>query len=122
MFFRGVLCNLLVCLAIWMCARLTSDVAKFLVIFAAITAFITSGFEHVVANMTTYTIGIASGMSDATVPLMAGNLLWVGLGNLVGGALLVGLVYWIVGGRPRMAAPAENSHYENPQYASAVSA
>ncbi|WP_394551760.1 formate/nitrite transporter family protein [Agromyces sp. MMS24-JH15] len=104
LFVRGVLCNLLVCLAIWMCARLTNEVVKVIVIFAAILAFITSGFEHVVANMTTYAIGLFSGVEDATLALFANNLLWVGLGNLVGGAMIVGLGYWVVGGRPKTAA------------------
>ncbi|MCT9001460.1 formate/nitrite transporter family protein [Microbacterium memoriense] len=107
---RGILCNVLVCLAIWMCARVHSDVTKLLLIFAAILAFISSGFEHVVANMTTYGIGLFSGDPNATLGLFAGNLLWVGLGNLIGGAVIVGLGYWIIGGSPRrdrIAASAE---------------
>ncbi len=78
-----------------------SDVAKILLIFAAILAFISSGFEHVVANMTTYGIGLFSGDPNATWPLFGTNLLWVGLGNLVGGALIVGVGYWVIGGSPR---------------------
>ncbi|GAB3155400.1 formate/nitrite transporter family protein [Microbacterium neimengense] len=111
LFVRGALCNLLVCLAIWMCARLSSDGAKLAVIFCAILAFITSGFEHVVANMTTYTIGLATGVPDATWGHFGTNLLWVGLGNLFGGAVLVGLVYWFIGGSPRLteAAVAQES-------------
>ncbi|WP_242089742.1 formate/nitrite transporter family protein, partial [Microbacterium lacticum] len=101
LFVRGILCNLLVCLAIWMCARVRSDVAKILLIFAAILAFISSGFEHVVANMTTYGIGLVSGDPNATWALFGTNLLWVGLGNLVGGALIVGVGYWVIGGSPR---------------------
>lgn len=103
LFVRGILCNVLVCLAIWMCARVRSDVARILLIFAAILAFISSGFEHVVANMTTYGIGLLSGDENATWGLFAGNLLWVGLGNLVGGAVIVGLGYWVIGGSPRRA-------------------
>jgi len=101
LFVRGVLCNVLVCLAIWMCARLTTDGPKLAVIFWALLAFIASGFEHVVANMTTYAIGITSGYDGATWDLFGRNLLWVGLGNLVGGALLVGVAYWFVAGSPR---------------------
>lgn len=104
LFVRGILCNVLVCLAIWMCARVRSDVAKILLIFAAILAFISSGFEHVVANMTTYGIGLFSDDPHFTWGLFANNMLWVGLGNLVGGGIVVGLGYWIVGGRPRVAA------------------
>ncbi|APZ34151.1 formate/nitrite transporter [Microbacterium aurum] len=106
LFVRGILCNLLVCLAIWMCARVRSDVAKILLIVAAILAFISSGFEHVVANMTTYAIGLFTGDPNATLGLFASNMLWVGLGNLVGGGVIVGLGYWIIGGSPRMPAAA----------------
>ncbi len=106
LFFRGMLCNFLVCLAIWMCARLTSDGAKLVVIFWALLAFIASGFEHVIANMTTYSIGLFSGLEGATIGHFATNLLWVGLGNLVGGAFLVGVAYWVVAGSPRIVAAA----------------
>lgn len=98
---RGILCNILVCLAIWMCNRLTTDGPKLAVIFWALLAFIASGFEHVVANMTTYSIGLFGGYDDATWQLFGGNLLWVGLGNLIGGALFIGAAYWFVGGSPR---------------------
>ncbi|SDQ14152.1 formate/nitrite transporter family protein [Microbacterium sp. cf332] len=104
LFVRGILCNVLVCLAIWMTVRLRSETARLVVVFAAILAFITSGFEHVVANMTTFTIGLLSGDPSATVPLFALNLVCVGAGNLVGGALVVGAGYWFVGGSPTLTA------------------
>ncbi|MCV2394897.1 formate/nitrite transporter family protein [Actinotalea sp. M2MS4P-6] len=97
---RGILCNLLVCLAVWSANRLTSEVAKIIVIFACVMVFITSGFEHVVANMTTFSIGLYQGLPDATVAEFARNILAVGLGNTIGGALLVGASY-SVGSRPR---------------------
>lgn len=112
LFVRGILCNVLVCLAIWMCARVRSDVAKILLIFAAILAFISSGFEHVVANMTTYGIGLFSGDPNATWALFGNNILWVGLGNLVGGAIIVGLGYWVIGGSPRIITDADARHPE----------
>jgi len=101
LFVRGILCNVLVCLAIWMAARSTTDGPKLVVIFWALLAFITSGFEHVVANMTTFTLGLATGVPSATWLAFGTNMLWVGLGNLVGGAAVVGLAYWVVGGSPR---------------------
>ncbi len=100
---RGILCNVLVCLAIWMTVRMRSEAGRVLVIFAAILAFISSGFEHVVANMTTYTIGLVTGDPSATWALFGSNLLWVGLGNLIGGGLIVGAGYWFIGGSPRGA-------------------
>ncbi|MBD7956717.1 formate/nitrite transporter family protein [Microbacterium sp. Sa4CUA7] len=109
LFLRGILCNVLVCLAIWMCARLTTDGPKIAVILLAILAFIASGFEHVVANMTTYALGMMLGVGDATWAHFGSNMLWVGLGNLVGGALLVGMAYWFVGGSPRAERPRESA-------------
>ncbi|MFB8892920.1 formate/nitrite transporter family protein [Microbacterium plantarum] len=108
LFVRGILCNVLVCIAIWMTVRLRSETARILVVFAAILAFITSGFEHVVANMTTFTIGLLSGDPSATVGGFALNLLLVGTGNLVGGGLVVGAGYWFVGGSPRLADASAN--------------
>lgn len=100
LFLRGVLCNVFVCLGIWMCARVTSDGVKIALLFTSLLAFVASGFEHVVANMTTYTLGLFAGIEDASLALFAGNLLWVGLGNLVGGAVVVGVAYWVIGGSP----------------------
>lgn len=90
LFFRGILCNLMVCLAIWCAGRLQSEVAKIIVIFACVMVFITSGFDHVVANMTTFSLGLFGGLPEVTVAEFARNVLFVGLGNLVGGGLLVG--------------------------------
>lgn len=109
LFFRGVLCNLLVCAAIWACGRLRSEAGKAIVLFWAILAFIASGFEHVVANMTTFSLGLLGGLGPTTWADFARNLTWVGLGNLVGGALVVGLAYVVVAGPARDAgrgAPA----------------
>jgi len=103
LFVRGVLCNVLVCLAVWMCARLKSDVAKILVIVSALLPFVASGFEHVVANLSTFSIGLLTGAAHASWGAFAGNILWVGLGNLLGG-MLVGIAYWFVGGSPRVSA------------------
>ena len=108
LFVRGILCNVLVCVAIWMTVRLRSESARILVVFAAILAFITSGFEHVVANMTTFTIGLLSSDPSASVGGFALNLLLVGAGNLVGGGLVVGAGYWFVGGSPRLADASAN--------------
>ncbi|UZN02474.1 formate/nitrite transporter family protein [Cellulomonas sp. S1-8] len=90
---RGVLCNLLVCLAVWCWARLTSEIAGIMAVFGCVLVFITSGFEHVVANMTTLSLGLYGGLPHATVAEFARNIAAVGLGNTLGGALLVGAAY-----------------------------
>ncbi|MCR6488942.1 formate/nitrite transporter family protein [Amycolatopsis sp. OK19-0408] len=97
LFFRGVLCNFLVCLAVWMAARTKSDGAKLALIFWCLLAFIGSGFEHVVANMTVFSLGMFEDVPGATVGVFAFNLALVGLGNLVGGGLLVGAGYGFLG-------------------------
>jgi nitrite transporter NirC len=99
LFFRGVLCNFLVCLAVWMAARTKSDGAKLMLIFWGILAFIASGFEHVVANMTYFSLGMFEHVPGATAGAFVDNLAVVGLGNLVGGCLLVGAVYGFLGRR-----------------------
>jgi len=96
---RGVLCNVLVCLAVWLCmgARSVSD--KILAILFPISAFVACGFEHSVANMYFLPVGIALSRGTAD-PIALGdallNLQWVTLGNLFGGTILVALVYWFV--------------------------
>jgi nitrite transporter NirC len=97
LFFRGVLCNFLVCLAVWMAARTTADGAKLAVLFWGLLAFICSGFEHVVANMTGFSLALLEHTPGATAGAFAHNLLLVGLGNLVGGMLLVGAAYGVLG-------------------------
>jgi len=93
---RAALCNWLVCLAIWTSARTTSDAAKCILIFWCLFAFIASGFEHSVANMTVLSIALL-GDHPTTVSLagMAYNLCWVTIGNIIGGAVFVGLGYWL---------------------------
>lgn len=114
-FTRGILCNALVVLAIWLCfsARTTTD--KILAIIFPITAFVASGFEHSIANMYFIPMGIAlKGQPSvvAAAKTMSGaqpvltNLTWWGfafknllpvtIGNIIGGGLLVGLAYWSV--------------------------
>lgn len=98
LFVRGILCNILVCLAIWCSNRLQSEAGKAIAIFWCLLAFISSGFEHVVANMTTYSIGLFTGGGLTTWGDFGRNLLLVGLGNFVGAAVIVGLGYLVATG------------------------
>jgi nitrite transporter NirC len=96
LFFRAVLCNWLVCLAVWSAMRTQNEVAKLLMIFWCLFAFIGAGFEHSVANMTLLGIGLAQHHSDAVSWAgFAHNLIPVTIGNVVGGALFVGGTYWL---------------------------
>jgi nitrite transporter NirC len=105
LFFRGVLCNFLVCLAVWTAARTKSDGAKLTLIFWCLLAFIGSGFEHVVANMTVFSLGMFENVPDATFGAFAANMVLVGLGNLVGGGVLVGAGYGFLGNSAPAAEP-----------------
>ncbi|MGR5130747.1 formate/nitrite transporter family protein [Vibrio alfacsensis] len=102
-FFRGVLCNVLVCMAVWMALAGRSVVDKVAAIVFPISAFVAAGFEHSIANM--YFIPLAMMLqSSGTVEVadsvstlgFLGNLLPVILGNLVGGSVFVGLVYHVI--------------------------
>jgi nitrite transporter NirC len=94
LFWRAVLCNLLVCLALWMASRTRSDAAKLAVLWWALLAFVASGFEHSIANMTLFSLGVFEG--SATWGQLAANLAWTVPGNIVGGGVLVGLAYaWL---------------------------
>lgn len=96
---RGVLCNVLVCLAVWLCMAARSVADKILAIVFPISAFVACGFEHSVANMFFLPLGIALTASGSDPIAWTGawvNLALVTLGNIIGGTGLVALVYWFV--------------------------
>ena len=98
-FARGVLCNVLVCLAVWLCMGARSVADKILAIVFPISAFVACGFEHSVANMFFLPLGIALTAGSAAPLSLAGavsNLALVTLGNMIGGTVLVALVYWFI--------------------------
>jgi len=106
-FFRGALCNVLVCLAIWMAAAGRSVVDKVVAIVPPIAAFVALGFEHSIANMFFFPLAIGLLAADPALGelpgaqaigwiAMARNLAPVIAGNLVGGSVLVALVYWVI--------------------------
>lgn len=102
LFARGILCNFLVCLAVWCAGRATSDSGKLIMIFWCLFAFITTGFEHSIANMTLFTVALLQPVHEA---VSAGgfiyNLAIVTLGNIAGGALFVAVPYYIAGRRDK---------------------
>jgi len=98
---RSTLCNWLVCLALWMAERTQSDTAKIIIISWTLFAFIASGYEHSVANMTLLSISLL-GEHPETISFsgMAFNLAWVTLGNIIGGSLFMGCGYWLAASWP----------------------
>ncbi len=108
-FLLGVLCNVLVCLAVWMAMAGRSVVDKAVAVIPPVMAFVAAGFEHSIANMylmplamlvQTFGPTAAAGTPLITWSGMAGNLLPVIAGNLLGGSVLVGLTYHLIY-RPR---------------------
>lgn len=90
LFLRGVLCNFMVCLAVLTNTRMKSESGKLVVMFCTIMAFVISGFEHCVANMGTFSIAYML-FGGLDLFLVAKNMVFVTLGNIVGGALLLAL-------------------------------
>jgi formate transporter len=110
----GIMCNALVCLAVWMCFSARTTIDRVVTIVPPVTAFVAAGFEHCIANV--YFIPMALfikagaggafwdsiGKTAADYPALTwtnflfGNLIPVTAGNLIGGSLLVGAVYWYV--------------------------
>ena len=120
----SILCNVLVCLAVWMCFGARTITDKVMVIVPPIAAFVAAGFEHCVANMYLLPFGLAikywgdasfwtrTGLSpEAYAALTPENVLqnisMATLGNLIGGSLLVGIVYWFVYLRPRLRTSSQ---------------
>ena len=107
-FVRAILANALVCLAVWLATGGRSVVDKVVAIVPAIAAFVAAGFEHSVANMYFIPAGmliqervtLPAGVEPADVEGMLRNLAAATIGNVVGGGVLVGLVYWFVYLRP----------------------
>ena len=86
-----------------MAARAATDSAKLICLFWALLAFVASGFEHSVANMTIFSLGIFGHLAGGTASEMARNLLYTVPGNILGGGVMVGVAYaWI--GRDATAA------------------
>ena len=100
LFFRGVLCNVLVCMAAWMAMAGRSVADKAVAIVFPITAFVAAGFEHSIANMYFFPLAMLLGAPLTMLDLLR-NLGPVIAGNLVGGSVLVALVYWTIYLRPQ---------------------
>jgi formate/nitrite transporter len=112
----GMLCNALVCLAVWLTYGAHTTTDKILAVVPPIAAFVAAGFEHSVANMYFIGIGLLIKADDSFVAgldpaldldtvtwdgFLLDNLLPVTIGNVIGGALMVGAVYWLVYLRPQ---------------------
>lgn len=87
---RGILCNFLVCLAVFTGTRMKTESGKLIVMFCIIMTFVIAGFEHCIANMGTFTVGYLL-LGGLDLALIAKSMFFVTLGNIIGGAVLLGL-------------------------------
>jgi len=94
LFCRGILCNMLVCLAVWMCAKAKNEAARIFLIFWCLYAFIACGFEHCIANMTIFGAALmTTHPANVTCGGFAWNMSAATAGNIIGG-MLIGVAYW----------------------------
>jgi len=93
---RGIMCNILVVLAVWMQAGTQNTVGKILILWCPIMLFVLSGFEHSIANMYFIYLGKFLGASFSWADMWIYNLIPVTIGNMIGGAVIVPFGYWYV--------------------------
>ena len=106
-FWAGVLCNWLVCLAVWLPAKLSNEMAKIALVFILVFAFFFSGFEHCIASMALFALVWAHAPDSLPLAAILDNLVPATLGNIVGGAVGVGGVAWAL---ERHTLPAPAAH------------
>ena len=106
-FLRGILCNMLVCLAVWLSAAARSVEGKVIAIAFPISAFVALGFEHCVANFYLLTIGMLSG-AEVTLASFTTNIAAVTLGNTLGGIVIAGLLFLIYLGKDQVRGRARS--------------
>jgi formate/nitrite transporter len=126
-FVLGMFCNALVCMAVWLCYSARSTADKVLAIIPPIAAFVAAGFEHSVANMYFIPYGLFVESTEA-IPDVPGltwsNFLWgnlapVTLGNIVGGSLMVGAIYWFIylrGSSPKRSSAQDERGGDEPAH------
>ncbi len=97
---RGILCNFLVCMAVWSGFRCKTEIGKLVMILWCITAFVSCGFEHCIANMTMLTVGMLKagslGVAGVTIGGYFYNILVAAVGNIIGGAICVAIPYRVI--------------------------
>lgn len=98
LFVKALFCNMLVCIAVWCGFKMKSESGKLIMIFWCIYVFMVCGFEHSIANMTAMAVGLLdpNGVQGITMAGYVHNLLWVTLGNMVGGIFFVAWPYYMI--------------------------
>ena len=92
---KGIMCNILVCMGVWLALSARSTSGKILAIVFPVSAFVAMGFEHCVANMYLIPLGMLAG-APVTLEMFIHNMIPATIGNIIGGGVLVALVYWVI--------------------------
>lgn len=93
---RSILCNFIVCIATYISIKIKDEMAKTTIMLLVISTFVITGFDHCIANIGLYTMGITLNLVDSSFSLV-NNILISILGNIIGGSLMLGLpIYWIL--------------------------
>lgn len=98
LFLKGIGCNWLVCLSVWLAVASEDTIGKIWGIWFPIMAFVALGFEHSIANMFFIPVGIFYGAAVTWGQFLVTNLIPVTLGNIIGGSVFVGVIYWYIYG------------------------
>ena len=100
---RGILCNMLICMGTWATIKLKSETAQMIVLVWVVLGFVATGYEHSIANTALFTMSFLAPQTTSSISLAGAfsNLLPVTLGNIIGGSLFVGFVYWYSGRSPK---------------------
>lgn len=109
-FVKGILANWVVCLAVWVYLNLKEESAKFASIIGIVFIFLYLGFEHSIANMGTFSLALFAEQNNVvTLAGAAHNLLWATLGNIIGGGVFIGALYWWLSHVPAKAEAKEKA-------------
>jgi len=103
LFFKGVLANWVVCLAVWVNLHLKEEITRLFTIILIVFIFLYLGFEHSIANMGTFAVALFAAPSLSAGDILA-NLFWATFGNMVGGGVGIGLTVWLMHGVARPSA------------------
>lgn len=109
--FRGIMCNILVCMATWATSKMKSESAKLIVLLWCVAGFVTSGYEHSIANMALFVMAMFAPQTSSYITWNGffKNLIPVTIGNYIGGALFVATVYWFVSSEPFVTTEKSNN-------------
>lgn len=108
LFFKAILCNWIVCLAVWIPMQMKGDMAKIVTMLLFVMTFVVAGFENSVANMVLFSLALTVPHSEAiSVVSAVHNLIPVTLGNIIGGSVFVGMVYMYLAKPVQKSIPGE---------------